>query len=227
MNTPVIQSIIRGVVSSGSLPYIPLMDGLRLQVLAKLSDLPRCHKHQFAAFVLEPPLLVVWDDEADRILERAEGLEKNLIRYIWQDGGDEESGDDEKASPAEVTVDEITPSSLEEGKTEDRPVRLTSPVIVGMTLGLSVVCLGLGWRSLALQTMVDGDFKRLALVAVSPLTMFISLVRVSQSAPGMMGFLTLLSSSSSSSSATSSKSSGLFRPSPPTRRTILDSPRAA
>lgn len=175
MNTPVIQSIIRGVVSSGSLPYIPLMDGLRLQVLAKISDLPRCHKHQFAAFVLEPPLLVVWDDEADRILERAEGLEKNLIRYIWQEGGDEESGDDEKASPAEVTVDEITPSSLEEGKTEDRPVRLTSPVIVGMTLGLSVVCLGLGWRSLALQTMVDGDFKRLALVAVSPLTMFISL----------------------------------------------------
>lgn len=148
-----------------------------------MSDLPRCHKHHFAAFVLDPPLMVVWDDEAERVLARAEGLEKTLIRHIWREEDVSEQEDvPEKQTSPHVQASEVDPADPEKGQaTDPRPIRFISPLMVGITLALSFTCLGLGWRYLAMQTTVDGDFKRLALVAVAPLTFFISLVRKSKS----------------------------------------------
>lgn len=41
---------------------VPLKNGLRVQVIPTLEDLPRARKLQFAAFVAQDGLLVVWDD---------------------------------------------------------------------------------------------------------------------------------------------------------------------
>ncbi len=43
---------------------VPLMNGLRVQILATIDDLARARKHQFAAFVASEGLLIVWDDDA-------------------------------------------------------------------------------------------------------------------------------------------------------------------
>lgn len=178
VNTPVIQSIIHGILSSRNPPTsIPLSGDLQLQVLPRMTDLPRCQKHHFAAFILDPPVLAVWDDDANRIHDRVESLEQMIISHIWRsETGDEDESDEKNEKQPQVNVEELSPAALEEAlKTEARPTRVMSSALVAFALGLSVACLGLGYRNLALQTSIDGTYIRWALLAVSPLTLFISL----------------------------------------------------
>lgn len=177
VNTPVIQSIIQGLLNSREpKDSVALEGGLQLQVLPRMTDLPRCQKHQYAAFVLDPPLLVVWDDDANRIFSRPESIEKMIISMIWKtdDGEEEDEPKNEKA--VDINIQELSPAALEEAlKAEVRPSRITSSMVVALALALSITCLGLGYRALALQITVDNSYTRLALLAVGPVTLFISL----------------------------------------------------
>jgi hypothetical protein len=140
-------------------------------------ELPNCQKHQFAAFVLSPASLVVWDDDPTRLVARAETLERMIIQYIWREDDEETDGTDEKASQRQTSVKEISPATLEEAQSlEARPIRFASPIIVSLAICLAIGCLGMGWRALALEVAVDGDFSRLALVVVAPFTLVISMV---------------------------------------------------
>ncbi|KAK1598568.1 glycosyl transferase family group 2-domain-containing protein [Colletotrichum navitas] len=178
VNTPVIQSIIHGFLNSGEqMASIPLSGGLQLQVLQRMTDLPRCQKHHFAAYILDPPLLVVWDDDANKLHNRAESLEEMIIAHIWRsESADEEEADEKNEKQPKVGVEELSPAALEEAlRTEARPTRVVSSALVALALGLSITCLGLGWRSLALEVTVDGSYARLGLVAMAPVTFFMSL----------------------------------------------------
>ncbi|KAK6210383.1 glycosyltransferase family 2 protein [Colletotrichum tabaci] len=178
VNTPVIQSIIHGILNTGeAMTSIPLSGGLQLQVLPRMTDLPRCQKHHFAAFILDPPLLTVWDDDANKLHDRAENLQQMIIAHIWRsDPIDEEESEEKNEKQAGVNVEELSPSAIEEALgAEARPTRVISSALVALAISLSMTCLGLGYRSLALQTAVDGSYTRLALLAVSPITLFISL----------------------------------------------------
>lgn len=171
VNTPWVQSIVSTIRARDFyIDSIPLQGGLNLQVLQRMTDLPRCQKHHFAAFVVEPPLLVVWDDDPNKIIKRIERLEADIVSLVWKtemEDDDEEPPNDTK----EYYGDE------EEGETmEVRPVRLTRATMVGLSLALALVCLGLGWRSLALEIMLDGYYLRLLLLLASPIQLFVSLV---------------------------------------------------
>ena len=74
---------------------VPLMNGLRVQILPTIEDLPRARKHQFAAFVASEGLLVVWDDDALHLIQRAKHIEAELMELVWKAGNEEE--DDEKS----------------------------------------------------------------------------------------------------------------------------------
>ncbi|KXJ92069.1 glycosyl transferase family group 2-domain-containing protein, partial [Microdochium bolleyi] len=168
--------VINVIMSSRRLTqdHIPLSNGLRLQVLHTLRDLPRCKKHHFAAFIEDTQTLVVWDDEPRRLLRRIAEIETQLMKIIWGNTGeeDEEEEVDEK-NDAEITVE---PVDLETGAgIERRRVMLTSPIIVGLTLTLCLTCVGLGLRYLALQTATDGQYMRIALVAVVPVQIWVAI----------------------------------------------------
>ncbi|CAL3967834.1 unnamed protein product, partial [Diplocarpon coronariae] len=60
-------------------------------------------------------------------------------------------------------------------RTVKRPNMLINPVIVGLTLTLLVSVLGMGFRALAQEVQIDGDYTRLALLAVTPCQIFVSL----------------------------------------------------
>ncbi|RYP89456.1 hypothetical protein DL769_000007 [Monosporascus sp. CRB-8-3] len=157
--------------------YIPLPGGLRLQVLRSMRDLPRCQKHHFAAFIEDTQMLVVWDDNPKNIFTRAANLEKQLMQMIWgtDEGEEDESEQDEKGGPAvqENGVDEL---DLEATALEPkRKTQLTSPIMVAITLILCFLCLGTGLRALALEIATDNNYVRLALVAVIPVQLFVSL----------------------------------------------------
>src|SRR2546430_13028499 len=63
---------------------VPLTNGLRVQVLPRMEDLRRARKHQFAAFIASEALLIVWDDEAMNVVERARFIERELMELVWK-----------------------------------------------------------------------------------------------------------------------------------------------
>lgn len=184
VNTPVVRTILDSIAARSELgiDYVPLADGLRVQVLPTMTHLPSGQLHHFAAFIEDAGILVVWEDEPEKLLARADNMERKLMEMIWGtgdnvDGDETPSPQDEKKGPI-IGAEEIDPGMLEEAlNRERRPVRLESACVVTLTLALCITCLGIGWRSLALESMVDGTYVRWALVSVTPIHFFVSLVR--------------------------------------------------
>lgn len=151
---------------------VPLMNGLRVQILPTIEDLPRARKYQFAAFVASEGLLVVWDDDALHLVQRARAIESELMELVWKAGNSDEDEDEKRAGAvAEAEIDEESG----EVKPETRPVHLQNTVLVSLTLILVIVSLGAAWRQLAIEVSVDGSYMRLALVALMPLQIFFTL----------------------------------------------------
>ncbi|KAK3995126.1 glucans biosynthesis glucosyltransferase H [Cladorrhinum sp. PSN332] len=177
VNTPVVRALMDSLLNKTDLDYVPLPDGLRVQILRTMADLPRGQLHHFAAFIEDARMLIVWDDEPEKLLLRVEDLEQRFVEIIWGSGNEEEDDEkDEKKGQPAVNTQELDPRQLEEALVrEERPVRLESSIIVGLTMILWIICPALGWRALIYQSMVDGTWMRFALLAVCPVQMFVSL----------------------------------------------------
>ncbi|THX03796.1 hypothetical protein D6D13_07479 [Aureobasidium pullulans] len=159
VNTRVIKLFLHG----NDRAFIPLKSGLRLQVLPDISYLPRCAKHQFAAFIADRGILVVWDDEPRHLIKRAEDIEKALMKMIWPQEGEEEEEVSEKEKTAEVNIDEIGMDSEEAGAYEKpRRIVLTQAICNALTLCLMITVIGLGWRQVAFEIATDGNYIRMA-----------------------------------------------------------------
>ncbi|KAK7915135.1 glycosyltransferase [Apiospora marii] len=151
---------------------VPLMNGLRIQILPTVEDLPRARKHQFAAFVASEALLVVWDDDALHLVQRAKAIESELMELVWKTGEGED--DEKKQGPVAVTEYEIDEESGQI-KPEKRPVHMLNTYLVSIVMCIVTVSLGAAWRALAIEVSVDGSYVRLALVALAPIQVFFTL----------------------------------------------------
>ncbi|KAI4603917.1 hypothetical protein KJ359_000038 [Pestalotiopsis sp. 9143b] len=150
---------------------VPLMNGLRIQILPTMEDLPRARKHQFAAFVASEALLVVWDDDALHLVQRAKAIESELMELVW--AADNQGDEDEKPRPGvnEYEIDEESG----EIKPESRPVHMQNTYLVSITMVIVVTSIGAAWRQLAVEVSVDGSYVRLALCALFPIQIFFTL----------------------------------------------------
>ncbi|OCL01430.1 hypothetical protein AOQ84DRAFT_401805 [Glonium stellatum] len=152
---------------------VPLMNGLRVQILPTVDDLPKARKNQFAAFVASEALLIVWDDEAMNIMARAKAIEDELMELVWKTGEPEEEPEGGAKGPAVVEC-EIDEESGEI-KPEKRPTHIQNSVLVGFTLLIITVMLGAGFRSIAIEIAVDKGYARLAFLALTPVQIFFTL----------------------------------------------------
>ncbi|KAI9817426.1 MAG: hypothetical protein M1827_001035 [Pycnora praestabilis] len=153
---------------------VPLMNGLRIQILPTIDDLPRARKHQFAAFIASDALLVVWDDEALHLVQRAKAIESELMELVWKTGeaGDDEEGGAKKGpNVTEIEIDEESGQIIP----EKRPVHLQNTVLVAFTLALIVTVLGLGFRELGIEVAVDHKYIRMAFLLLTPVQVFFTL----------------------------------------------------
>ena len=155
---------------------VPLLNGLRIQILPTIEDLPRARKHQFAAFIASEHLLVVWDDEALHLVERAKSIESELMELVWKTGEPDDEETKEKGMP-EVREVEIDPESGEIIP-ETRPTHLLNTVLVACTLIIIVTMLGAGFREVVVEIAVDQKYLRLAFVALTPVQVFFTLVSI-------------------------------------------------
>lgn len=150
---------------------VPLLNGLRIQILPTIEDLPRARKHQFAAFVASEALLVVWDDEALHLVQRAKQIESELMELVWKTGDVDDEGEKKDPNMGVVEIDEESG----EIKPEVRGLHLQNTVLVALTLMLIMTTLGAGARQLAIETAVDGSYIRLALLVLTPVQVFFTL----------------------------------------------------
>lgn len=149
---------------------VPLLNGLRIQILPTIEDLPRARKHQFAAFVASEAILVVWDDDALHLVQRAKAIESELMELVWKSG---EAEDDEKndSNPRVIEVDEESGEIIP----ESRGIHLQNCILVAITIVLVVTTLGAGFRQIAIEVEVDGNFLRFAIAALIPVQVFFTL----------------------------------------------------
>ncbi|KAI5867381.1 glycosyl transferase family group 2-domain-containing protein [Durotheca rogersii] len=151
---------------------VPLMNGLRIQIVPTVSDLARARKHQFAAFVASEALLVVWDDDALHLVQRAKAIESELMELVWRT---DEMAEEEEKSPRYKAVEAEIDEESGQIKPEKRPVHLQNTYLVSMVLVVVTVSLGAAWRQLAIEVSVDGSYTRLALIALFPVQIFFTL----------------------------------------------------
>ncbi|KAK8074501.1 hypothetical protein PG997_009164 [Apiospora hydei] len=152
---------------------VPLMNGLRIQILPTVEDLPRARKHQFAAFVASEALLVVWDDDALHLVQRAKAIESELMELVWKTGDDDD--DEKKGGPGIAVTEYEIDEESGQIKPEKRPVHMLNTYLVSIVMCIVTVSLGAAWRALAIEVSVDGSYTRLALIALAPIQVFFTL----------------------------------------------------
>jgi hypothetical protein len=149
---------------------VPLTNGLRIQLLPTVEDLLKARKLQFAAFIASEGLLVVWDDEALNLVERANGIEAELMKLVWSAGDTEH----EKRGLQVMTAEFDAESG--EVISEKRPTHLLNSILVMFTLILIFVTLGAAIRQIVIEISVDGTWVRLCFLLLVPVQIFFTLV---------------------------------------------------
>ncbi|PNS19283.1 hypothetical protein CAC42_2460 [Sphaceloma murrayae] len=157
---------------------IPLSNGLRVQILPSMDYLPRARKHQYAAVVAAEGLLVVWDDDANHIVERAAFICNDLAKIIWESGDDDGRWDDsyekEKGSPS-INTAEMFDEETGHIIPQQRATHLQNSYLVGITLFVITVMVGAGFRQVAQEIAVDNGYLRCAFLLLTPVQIFFTL----------------------------------------------------
>jgi hypothetical protein len=152
---------------------IPLKNGLRIQIIPTVEDLPGARKHQFAAYIASEQLLVVWDDKVMDVISRAKDIETELMQLVWRAGLSTEQKEDRNTGPAAVPTrpDEETAEYI-----SHRPTNILNAVLVSLTLVLVTAMLGAGFRQITIEILIDKGWARLAFLALLPVQVFFTLV---------------------------------------------------
>jgi hypothetical protein len=153
---------------------VPLLNGLRIQILPSFEDLSQARRHQYAAFLSTESLLVVWDDEPTHLLQRARTIEAELLKFVWKTANEAE-GEKGEISESEYEVDEETGDITQ----KERPILLYNSFMVGCSLCLLTVLIGLGYVKITSDIVELKSWQSLAFLAMTPVNAFMTLVRPS------------------------------------------------
>lgn len=170
IKTAVTQTFLREY----SLPYVPLENGLQLQVLPNIHCLSRSKKHHYAAFIKDTGMLIVWEDDPSDIIRRVEGIEQRLVEMLWtlgdSDANLDEKLENEKGGPI-VNVEEVSGdmNDPEMGAQKPRQTVIFQSFTVAASIVLILTTLSLGWRKMAIEIVVDKTYTRAALLLAAPL----------------------------------------------------------
>ncbi|KAF2475545.1 uncharacterized protein BDR25DRAFT_279672 [Lindgomyces ingoldianus] len=153
--------VIKLILARNELPWVELNQGLRLQVIPDLEALPYCQKHQSAAFVAAQKVLVVWEDDPKKLLDRATYIQETLMSMIWGDLST--LGDGEKMHPylEALAINEDPEAQVIE---EPRPMVFIQACLTAVTLIIILGAIGGGWRQVGIEIHVDRSWIRMVFV---------------------------------------------------------------
>jgi hypothetical protein len=176
IHSPVIRSFLEAMPEPVD---IPLLNGLAVQILPRVEDLARARTHQFAACIASESVLVVWDDDAVNMLQRAKSIEWELMQLLWTtDSKDMDSRSMSKVNLDVTETDLGDDSSLENAAPKPRPTMFINTILVSISLCLLIGTLGLGLREIVIEVMVEqghttqSPYMRFAFLLFTPVWMF-------------------------------------------------------
>ena len=162
--------VIQTFLQTSQLPYVPYIDGLRIQVLPDITFLSTCKKHHFAAFIQEPGFLVVWHDDPEQVIGRAEKIEQHLVSLLWKDENlvIPKSESTSKAPSINITEKAGIADEEEGRRYDDRPRKtiMYQAILMGMAGFLVILTIGVGWRKVAIEVKIDHTYLRCVLAVV-------------------------------------------------------------
>jgi len=167
--------VIRILLRKNRSPFIRIKAGLHLQVIPSIDCLSRCQKHQYAAFIADRGLLIVWDDDPKRILGRAEDLEKALIKMVW---GNHSAYPEENEKLDDAQIEVLDDVESGQTSTKLRPIVLLQAIYTGSAIAASMTVIALAWRRVAIEIAVDHLSIRICFLLALPPVFWLSLVRV-------------------------------------------------
>ena len=170
VNTMLIKILLR---HNSNVSFIEIQSGLRIQVLPDVTYLPRCRKHQFAAFITDPGILIVWDDKPDWITGRIEKLETELVKMVWGDSAPLVDDDENLTKRPSISDDQ----EKVESQQESRRVVLVRPIISAATLTLTTVTMAVSWKYVAIEMVVNRTYVRAVILLAFIPQAWLALVR--------------------------------------------------
>lgn len=163
--------IISLVLSSTETNYVQISHGHRIQIVPDFDALPYCQRYQSAAFVRSHRLLVVWDDDPTKIIERAQRFQESLVEVIWSATKTNEKG---------VTVGVHSLSDVM-GDITDKPRRVTlwQTLYTTVAIMLLIVCIGSGYKKVGIEIVHDRNWLRMLFLLAFPASAWLGLVWIS------------------------------------------------
>lgn len=149
---------------------VPLLNGLRIQILPTFEDLYQAKRHQYAAFISSESLLIVWDDEPTHLLQRAKNIEAELLKFVWKTAN--AAATEKEALMSEYEVDEETGLMAE----KERPIMLYNCFLVASSLCLLTILIGLGYVKIADEVYELHKWTSLTFLIMTPVNGFLTLV---------------------------------------------------
>ncbi|KAK9366094.1 glycosyl transferase family group 2-domain-containing protein [Lipomyces kononenkoae] len=142
---------------------VPLSENTRIQVLERISDLPRARKYQYSAFIRSEGCLLVWADDVRQLLSLANLLENRMVEVVWTASNLETHlSEPTQAFVAEKSVD---PEKCEATR---RPFVMIQAISVGIAILLLMTFIGLMFRIIAKEIKADGNYLRLLVILYIP-----------------------------------------------------------
>lgn len=158
---------------------VPMSDGQRIQMVPSMADLEFARKAQCAAFVADEGLLVVWDDDALHLINRAVCIEEDLMKLIWDTGKEEEEKSRLFTSKGRRRITRVMPVRIDEetGNTvlPKRRVHAMNAFLLSLTICAVVTSIGAALRQIALEIHTDGFWPRISLLALLPIQVVFTL----------------------------------------------------
>ena len=139
--------------------------------------------------MVDPPQLIVWHDDPEAIVSRAEQIESLLVSMLWKDNNMLETRATSPAFPDSMPgtplpwakqqtmrIKEKEVTDLADAGADEEMVFYDGPrktllyqsILMGLVGVLIIAAVGVGWRKVAIEVKVDSNYLRFAFLAVFP-----------------------------------------------------------
>jgi hypothetical protein len=165
------------ILLSTETDYVQISHGQRIQIIPDFDALPFCQRYQSAAFVRSHQLLVVWEDDANLLVDRARRLQDSLMDVFFKAKIAAEANKvTEKDANAEVNLVAEDGNNV---KDKPRRIPLWQTIYTTLAIMLLITCIAFGYRKVAIEIVDDPSWLRMLFVLVLPASVWLGLVSIS------------------------------------------------
>lgn len=145
---------------------IPLDPFTVVQVVDTFDDFMSIRRAQFAAYVREYKILLIWSDEVNTVLSFGRELEEKMVNLIWDEKCDLEQG-----FASTIHAFDLEEVTLDESK---RSVSFVTPAVVALASLATATFIGQDMHEVVLQIKADGNYQSILILLYFPIMIWLA-----------------------------------------------------